>query len=83
MALFPWRLQAEIPKGAVDPVVTVFMGGERAVLDADGNPTAATFIEQNTREPVQMPLSEAVAALENPELWEQARIKARPLPATE
>lgn len=84
MALLPWRLQGDIAKGEVDPLVTVFVGAERAVMDDDGNPTAATFIAQDTKDPVVMKLSEAVAALVDATKMDQARrdAKAKTTPTT-
>jgi hypothetical protein len=63
MAKHPWRLQGEIAKGETDPVVTVFMGAERAIMDDNGEPTAETFIEQDASDPVTLPLSQAMTAL--------------------
>jgi hypothetical protein len=69
MALYPWRLQGDIARGETDPTVTVFLGAERAVMDENGEPTAETFIEQDTREPLQMALSEAMTALASTVGW--------------
>jgi hypothetical protein len=63
MALYAWRFQSDVTKGEADPVVTVFVGPERAVLDDNGDPTAATFIEQSTSEPLTTKLSELPALL--------------------
>jgi hypothetical protein len=68
MALLPWRFQADVAKGEIDPPVTVFMGPERAVMDDDGNPTEATFVEQSTGDPIQLPLSQLSAALADPSI---------------
>ena len=57
MALYPWRFQAEVAKGEIDPEVTVFVGGERFVLDDNGEPTSETFIQQDTSDPVRTTLS--------------------------
>jgi len=75
MALYPWRLQGDIAKGELDPMVTVFLGPERAKMDDQGNPTTETFIEQTTSDPVQMKLSEVVAALANPTSLAALRVK--------
>lgn len=77
MAKFAWRLQGDIAKGEKDPLMTVFMGVERAIVDDDGNPTSETFIEQDTSDPVQMPLSELSKALAHPEILEKARKDAK------
>jgi hypothetical protein len=66
MALLPWRFQADVAKGTTDPIVTVFIGPERSVMDDNGNPTAATYIEQTTDKPVLVPLSQLPAALADP-----------------
>lgn len=67
MALYPWRLQGDIKQGDIDPMVTVFLGPERAVMDADGNPIAGeTFIQQDTSQSAVMKLSELGAALADP-----------------
>jgi hypothetical protein len=66
MALYPWRFQADVTKGDVDPMVTLFVGAERAVMDDDGKPTGATFVDQVTANPVQLKLSELPAALADP-----------------
>jgi hypothetical protein len=63
MALFAWRFQADVTRGNVDPEVTVFVGPERAVMDDKGDPTAETFIEQSTADPVTCRLSELGALL--------------------
>jgi hypothetical protein len=73
MALYPWRLQGEIGKGETDPMVTVFMGAERAVMDDNGEPTAERFIQQDTKNPAVMKLSEVAAALADPTLLQAAR----------
>lgn len=72
MALYPWRFQSDIPKGQTDPVVTVYLGPERAKLDADGNPTSEGFIEQSTSDARQCKLSELPAALADPSTLKKA-----------
>lgn len=76
MAIFPWRFQSDIPKGTTDPEVTVFYGPERAVLDDNGEPTGATFVEQATNDPVIMPLSVLVADLASADKMERHRKNA-------
>ena len=66
MALFPCRFQADVAMGATDPLVTLFVGTERAVMDDNGEPTGATFVQQDTGNPVQIRLSELPTALANP-----------------
>jgi hypothetical protein len=63
MAIFPWRFQADVVAGESDPDVTLFVGPERQVLDDNGEPTGATFIEQSTANPMIMKLSELPATL--------------------
>jgi hypothetical protein len=75
MALYPWRFQADITKGDADPMVTVFVGPERAVMDASGNPTTETFIEQTTNQPSLVPLSQLAAALADTTLLTRNRQK--------
>jgi hypothetical protein len=83
MALFPWRFQAEVPNGESNPLVTVFMGPERASMDDAGEPTGDTFVQQDTSDPVQIPLSELPAALANPSVLVGLRKKRAPMkPAT-
>ena len=77
MAFLPWRMQGDMTKGETDPLMTVFMGVERAVVDDDGKPTGDTFIEQNTNNPVVMKLSEVPAALANPTILDNARKEAK------
>lgn len=79
MAKFPWRLQGDIAQGEIDPVVTVFMGAERAVMDDDGNPTAEVFIEQSTADPVMLPLSQVAAALAAGTLGQMRKKKTAPV----
>ena len=79
MAIFPWRLQGEIVKGETDPLVTVFIGPERYVLDDAGEPTATTFVQQDTGNPVQMKLSELPAALADPTILAGLRQKQAPI----
>jgi hypothetical protein len=66
MALFPWRFQAEVAKGEADPVVTVFVGPERATLDENGDPTGGTFVEQSTLDPLEVPMSQLAGLLVGP-----------------
>jgi hypothetical protein len=73
MALLPWRFQADLAKGEIDPQVTVFVGPERQVVDADGNGTGVTFIDQVTTSPAVLPLSQLAAALADPSLLLAAR----------
>jgi hypothetical protein len=68
MALLPWRFQADVAQGETDPRVTVFMGPERSVMDENGEPTEATFVEQSTTDPVQLQLSQLSAALADPSI---------------
>lgn len=75
MALLPWRFQAEVAKGETDPLVIVFMGPERYVMDDDGQATTDTFVDQDTSNPVQMPLSELPAALADPTILISLRQK--------
>jgi hypothetical protein len=73
MALLPWRFQADVVKGETDPTVTVFVGPERQTVDADGNGTGVTFIDQVTANPAVLPLSQLAAALADPSLLLAAR----------
>ena len=66
MPMYPWRIQADLTKGETDPMVTVFVGPERAVMDAAGNPTSETYVEQSTSSPATVALSELSAALADP-----------------
>ena len=77
MAIYPWRLQADVAKGDTDPTVTLFVGPERHVLDDNGEPTAETFIQQDTTNPVQLPLSELGAVLADPGLITGLRQSSR------
>jgi hypothetical protein len=63
MPLRPWRLQADIAIGEVNPIVTVFVGPERAVMDDQGNATAEVMVEQTATDPLMMTLSEVPAVL--------------------
>ena len=83
MALYPWRFQADIPQGETDPAVTVFIGAERAVVDDNGEPTAETFIQQDTSNPVIVKLSELSALLTDLEALTRLRAeqKARATPS--
>lgn len=58
MAKYPWRVQGDIAHGERDPVLTVFMGEVRT--DEDGR----MYIEQETRDPVEMRLSEIESVLD-------------------
>lgn len=80
MTLYPWRLQGDIKMGETDPMVTVFLGQEVAVVDADGNATSETAIYQNTNNPAVMKLSELVTTITDPIKLMAARPKP-PLPA--
>jgi hypothetical protein len=80
MALFPWRFQAEVMQGEVDPRVTVFLGPERQALDEDGQPTGDTFVEQVTTDPVQILLSELPTALADPSILMGAKQKQKVSP---
>lgn len=80
MALYPWRLQGDIKKGEIDPMVTVFLGPERSVMDDNGEPTAETFIEQNTKDPVVMKLSELVTAIGDPAALARQRVEHAAVP---
>jgi hypothetical protein len=62
---YPWRLQADLAKGDVDPNVTVFTGPEKQVLDEAGEPTGATLIEQDANGRLTMKLSELASFLGN------------------
>jgi hypothetical protein len=73
MALYPWRFQADLTKGETDPMVTVFVGAERAKIDETGEPTAETFVEQDVSNPVQVRLTELPALLADPSLIAGAR----------
>ena len=73
MAKLAWRFQADVAKGETDPIVTVFMGPERAVLDEDGEQTGESFIEQNTSDPVLVPLSELANAIADPAVMDEIR----------
>ena len=68
MAIYPWRFQADVAKGDLDPMVTLFVGPERHVLDDNGEPTEATFVQQDTSNPVQLQLSDLSAVLADPGL---------------
>jgi hypothetical protein len=81
MAMLPWRLQGDIAKGETDPLVTVFMGPERYILDADGNPTSQTFIEQNTADPVIMKLSELGSVIQPVDLQRRRKEAMQRQPA--
>jgi hypothetical protein len=61
-----WRFQADVKPGEANPVVTVFVGPERFILDDKGDPTTETYIEQVTADPVVMPLSQLAATLADP-----------------
>jgi hypothetical protein len=63
MPLRPWRFQADITPGEVDPVVTMFVGPERYMMDDNGDPTDVVYVEQATADPVMMKLSEVPAVL--------------------
>jgi hypothetical protein len=63
MALNPWRFQADITPGEADPMVTLFVGAERAKMDNQGEPTGETVIEQNIADPIVLKLSELPAIL--------------------
>ena len=75
MALHPWRFQADLTKGEIDPVVTIFVGPERYVMDEQGEPTTKTYIHQDTSNSVQMKLSELSAALADPTILAGLRQK--------
>jgi hypothetical protein len=75
MALLPWRFQADLIKGEIDPQVTVFVGPERQAVDADGNGTGVTFVDQVTTNPAVLPLSQLSAALADPSLLLAVRSK--------
>jgi hypothetical protein len=77
MALFPWRLQGDIPQGELDPLVTVFLGAERYVMDENGEPTTERFIEQSTANFLTMKLSEVPGILTSRETLEKARVAAK------
>jgi hypothetical protein len=68
MALYPWRFQADVPKDEADPMVTLFVGPVRQTLDENGEPTGATFVQQDTSNSVQLKLSELPPVLEDPSL---------------
>jgi hypothetical protein len=68
MALFPWRFQADVVIGETDPLVTLFVGAERAVMDDNGEPTGETFVQQDTSKPVQLRLTELGPVLADPGL---------------
>lgn len=76
MAIYPWRFQADVAMGEVDPMVTLFVGPERHVLDDNGEPTIGeTFVQQDTSNPVQLKLSELPAALADPSTITRLRQK--------
>lgn len=80
MALFPWRLQGDIPAGVTDPEVTVYLGPERAVMDGNGEPTTETYVDQVTSDPAVMLLSELVTIIGNPvELMKKRRSHGSPV----
>jgi hypothetical protein len=66
MAIFAWRFQADVVRGDIDPVVTLFVGPERQVLDDNGDPTGETFVENSTADPVSVKLSELPGTLAAP-----------------
>ena len=68
MALYPWRFQAEVAKGETDPMVTVFVGAERVVINDAGEPTNDTFIQQDTSDPIMVPLSQLASVFGSKEL---------------
>jgi hypothetical protein len=68
MALFPWRFQADVVIGETDPLVTLFVGAERATMDDNGEPTGATFVQQDTSNPLQLRLTELGPVLADPGL---------------
>lgn len=78
MAILPWRFQADLAKGEVDPLVTVFVGPERQMMDDTGAPTGTTFIDQTTTNPATLKLSELPAALANPSILVGMRTKPGP-----
>lgn len=63
MALRPWRFQADVSIGELNPMVTLFVGPERYVMDDQGEPTAEMIVEQNITDPVVIPFSELAATL--------------------
>jgi hypothetical protein len=77
MAYSAWRFQADVKPGEANPSVTVFFGPERYVLDDEGKPTAETYVEQSTADPVAMPLSQLVTGLSNTAEMEELRRKQR------
>lgn len=77
MALYPWRFQADLARGETDPLVTLFVGPERYVMDDNGDPTADTFVEHDARDPVLVPLSELPAVLASPDQLTQMRKDAK------
>lgn len=52
MAKLPWRFQGDVAYGESDPTVTIFMGN----LKTDEE-TGAVSVEQDTSNPITMPLS--------------------------
>lgn len=65
-------------KGELDPLVTVFLGPERQVMDDNGAPTGTTFIDQATTNPATLKLSELPAALADPSILAGLRTKPGP-----
>lgn len=76
MALYAWRFQAEVAKGEVDPMVTVFVGPERYIMDEMGVPTQETFVDKDVTNPVLCKLSELPDVIANPTLLTQMRKEA-------